>query len=135
MSAEVRLTREGRCIMSENLATWLRQQRETRGWTKREMGRQLIQAGRATGRSRRALAVPVGPYLHVQLVGGAAGENVLIYSAVAPRLPLGVDDIDLVGITPRQRQRVQRPVLVDVEHPALLAAAVHGRSLGTGSAA
>ena len=43
MSAEVRLTREGRCIMSENLATWLRQQRETRGWTKREMARQLIQ--------------------------------------------------------------------------------------------
>ena len=35
--------------MSENLGAWLRQQREARGWTKREMARQLIQVGRATG--------------------------------------------------------------------------------------
>jgi len=50
-------------------------------------------------------------------------------------LPLADGDIELVGITPRQRQRVQRLVLVDVEYSALLASAVHGRSLGTGSAA
>jgi len=35
--------------MSENLGTWLRRQREARSWTRREMARQLIQAGRATG--------------------------------------------------------------------------------------
>ncbi len=35
--------------MSEYLGAWLRQQREVRSWTKREMARQLIQAGRSTG--------------------------------------------------------------------------------------
>ena len=35
--------------MSSELGTWLRQQRETRGWSRREMARQLIQAGRAAG--------------------------------------------------------------------------------------
>lgn len=35
--------------MAETLGAWLRQQREARRWTKREMARQLIQAGRATG--------------------------------------------------------------------------------------
>ena len=35
--------------MSENLGAWLRQQREARGWAKREMARQLIQAGRSSG--------------------------------------------------------------------------------------
>ncbi len=35
--------------MSENLGAWLRRQREARGWTKREMARQLIQVGRAAG--------------------------------------------------------------------------------------
>ena len=49
MPAEVRLSREGRYVVSENLGAWLRQQREARGWAKREMARQLIQAGRATG--------------------------------------------------------------------------------------
>ncbi len=33
--------------MAETLAAWLRQQREARGWSRREMARQLIQAGRA----------------------------------------------------------------------------------------
>jgi transcriptional regulator with XRE-family HTH domain len=35
--------------MAETLAAWLRRQREARGWTRREMARQLIQAGRDTG--------------------------------------------------------------------------------------
>ena len=35
--------------MSENLGAWLRQQREARRWTRREMARQLIQAGRSAG--------------------------------------------------------------------------------------
>lgn len=35
--------------MSETLGAWLRQQREARRWTRREMARQLIQAGRAAG--------------------------------------------------------------------------------------
>ena len=35
--------------MSSELGTWLRQQREARGWSRREMARQLIQAGRAAG--------------------------------------------------------------------------------------
>jgi hypothetical protein len=35
--------------MSEDLGTWLCQQREARSWTKREMARQLIQAGRDAG--------------------------------------------------------------------------------------
>jgi hypothetical protein len=35
--------------MPEELGTWLRQQREARSWTKREMARQLTQAGRAAG--------------------------------------------------------------------------------------
>ena len=35
--------------MSENLGAWLRQQREARGWARREMARQLIQAGRSAG--------------------------------------------------------------------------------------
>ena len=33
--------------MAETLVAWLRQQREARGWSRREMARQLIQAGRA----------------------------------------------------------------------------------------
>jgi transcriptional regulator with XRE-family HTH domain len=35
--------------MTQTLGTWLRQQREARSWTRREMARQLIQAGRDTG--------------------------------------------------------------------------------------
>ena len=35
--------------MAETLGAWLRQQREARSWTRREMARQLIQAGRDTG--------------------------------------------------------------------------------------
>lgn len=35
--------------MAEYLAAWLRQQREARGWSRREMARQLITAGRETG--------------------------------------------------------------------------------------
>jgi hypothetical protein len=35
--------------MAETLSTWLRHQREARSWTRREMARQLIQAGRDTG--------------------------------------------------------------------------------------
>ena len=35
--------------MTDDLGTWLRQQREDRGWSRREMARQLIQAGRAAG--------------------------------------------------------------------------------------
>jgi hypothetical protein len=38
-----------RCNVPEKLGAWLRQQREARRWTRREMARQLIQAGRATG--------------------------------------------------------------------------------------
>ena len=33
--------------MSSELGTWLRQQREARSWSRREMARQLVQAGRA----------------------------------------------------------------------------------------
>jgi tetratricopeptide (TPR) repeat protein/transcriptional regulator with XRE-family HTH domain len=36
-------------MAKETLAAWLRQQREARSWTRREMARQLIQAGRETG--------------------------------------------------------------------------------------
>jgi hypothetical protein len=35
--------------MSAELGAWLRQQREARGWTRRDMARQLIEAGRAAG--------------------------------------------------------------------------------------
>ena len=35
--------------MADTLATWLRQQREARGWTRREMARQLIEAGHDAG--------------------------------------------------------------------------------------
>jgi hypothetical protein len=35
--------------MSSELGAWLRQQREARGWTRREMGRRVIDAGRAVG--------------------------------------------------------------------------------------
>jgi hypothetical protein len=35
--------------MSADLGAWLREQREARGWTKREMARQIIEAGRAAG--------------------------------------------------------------------------------------
>jgi hypothetical protein len=31
------------------LSAWLRQQREARGWSRREQARRLIQAGRETG--------------------------------------------------------------------------------------
>jgi hypothetical protein len=37
--------------MAAKLGTWLREQREARGWTKREMARQMLQAGRAAGES------------------------------------------------------------------------------------
>jgi transcriptional regulator with XRE-family HTH domain len=36
-------------MTSTELAAWLRQQREERGWTRAEMARQLIQAGQARG--------------------------------------------------------------------------------------
>ena len=35
--------------MPADVSTWLREQREARGWTRSEMARQLIQAGRARG--------------------------------------------------------------------------------------
>lgn len=35
--------------MDTELGAWLRQQRETRGWDKREMARRLVEAGRAVG--------------------------------------------------------------------------------------
>ena len=35
--------------MSAELGSWLRGQREAKGWTKREMARQIIEAGRAAG--------------------------------------------------------------------------------------
>ena len=35
--------------MPTDVSTWLREQREARGWTRSEMARQLIQAGRARG--------------------------------------------------------------------------------------
>jgi transcriptional regulator with XRE-family HTH domain len=37
--------------MSADLGAWLREQREARGWSKREMARQMIEAGRAAGES------------------------------------------------------------------------------------
>src|SRR3954452_17695075 len=48
------MTREGRCplrfrLMSSELGTWLRQQREDRGWTRTELARQLIKAARTRG--------------------------------------------------------------------------------------
>src|SRR5207302_4618009 len=48
------MTREGRCplrfrLMSSELGTWLRRQREDRGWTRTELARQLIRAARARG--------------------------------------------------------------------------------------
>ena len=35
--------------MAENLGAWLVRQREARSWSRREMARQLVEAGRATG--------------------------------------------------------------------------------------
>ena len=37
--------------MSADLGAWLREHREARGWSKREMARQMIEAGRAAGES------------------------------------------------------------------------------------
>src|SRR6266702_1791628 len=36
-------------VMDSELGTWLRQQREDRGWDKREMARRLVDVGRAAG--------------------------------------------------------------------------------------
>jgi hypothetical protein len=35
--------------MATDVSAWLREQREARGWTRSEMARQLIRAGRARG--------------------------------------------------------------------------------------
>src|ERR1700760_2571 len=48
------MTWAGRCplrfrLMSSELGTWLRQQREDRGWTRTELARQLIKAARTRG--------------------------------------------------------------------------------------
>ena len=42
--------------MSSELAAWLRQQREDRGWTRFQLARQLIRAARAKGATRRCPA-------------------------------------------------------------------------------
>jgi hypothetical protein len=41
--------RSGQTVAPTELAMWLRQQREARAWTRRELARQLIQAGHAAG--------------------------------------------------------------------------------------
>ena len=50
--------------MADTLAAWLRQQREARGWTRREMARQLIEAAvghmRAQGAQEITLWVTEG---------------------------------------------------------------------------
>jgi transcriptional regulator with XRE-family HTH domain len=50
--------------MAENLSTWLRHQREARGWTRREMARRLIQAGRDTGDTSMPGMDSVGHNIH-----------------------------------------------------------------------
>src|SRR6266516_2612354 len=37
------------CMMATELGAWLRRQRENRGWTRRDMARQLIGLGRDSG--------------------------------------------------------------------------------------
>src|ERR1700719_2576550 len=41
--------RERYDVMDSELGAWLRRQREERGWARREMARQLVDAGKAAG--------------------------------------------------------------------------------------
>jgi transcriptional regulator with XRE-family HTH domain len=101
--------------MSETLGAWLRQQREARSWSQREMARQLIQAGRDTGdtsmpgidsvchninrwergqgglteryklRYCRALGIPPSQFGHQQVPPDPVDPDLLIPAAVAYR--------------------------------------------------
>jgi hypothetical protein len=48
-AAEADNPRKDRGVMDSEMAAWLRQQRENRGWSKVELARRLIQAGHAVG--------------------------------------------------------------------------------------
>jgi transcriptional regulator with XRE-family HTH domain len=105
--------------MPETLGAWLRQQREARSWSQREMARQLIQAGRDTGDTSmpgidsvchnihrwergqgglteryklhycRALGIPSAQFGNQQVPPDPAGPDLLIPLAVAYR---GIQD-------------------------------------------
>jgi transcriptional regulator with XRE-family HTH domain len=53
------------------LAVWLRQQREARGWSRREQARRLIQAGRDTGDT----AMPSVENVYHNILRWERGEN------------------------------------------------------------
>src|ERR1017187_1077766 len=87
------------------------------------------------GRSQRAAAHRVGPDGAVQLVRGGAGDDVVVSGVLVVRAQLAAVDPDLVVlVAPRERERVERAVLVDVEHAAarcwmsLAGVIIHGGS-------
>lgn len=69
--------------MDTELGAWLRQQREDRGWDKREMARQLVDAGRAAG--DRAMPAVDGMYHNLhrwEHDGGVSERHKLNYCRV-----------------------------------------------------
>src|SRR6266566_3070214 len=76
-------------------------------------------AGGRRARPGRSPDAPVGPHLPVQRVRGGAFQR-----AAAAIPPAGYPPVilvaDVVDIAPRQAQRLQRAVLVHVEHAAAL---------------
>lgn len=87
-------------MMDSELGAWLRQQREDRGWDKREMARRLVDAGRAAGDT----AMPAVDGMHHNLHrweydGGVSERHKLHYCRVlgihpsrfGPHPPRGTD--------------------------------------------
>jgi transcriptional regulator with XRE-family HTH domain len=111
--------------MAQTLATWLRQQREARGWTRREMARQLIEAGRATGDSTVPGMDSMGHNIHRWERGrGNLTERYKLHYCRAFGIPPDQFGVDTAASAPSaaalaNRQLAQVPH--DLADPGLLA--------------
>ena len=111
--------------MAQTLATWLRQQREARGWTRREMARQLIEAGRATGDSTVPGMDSMGHNIHRRERGrGNLTERYKLHYCHAFGIPPDQFGVDTAAGAPAAAA-LANPQLAHVPHdladPGLLA--------------
>jgi len=111
--------------MSENLGAWLRQQREARGWARREMARQLIQAGRSAGDTSMPGMDSMGHNIHRWERGqGGLTERYKLHYCTALGIPpdqFGADPADHHTLTPAPAATLAPPASPPSAHvPAAL---------------
>jgi hypothetical protein len=117
--------------MAETLAVWLRQQREARSWTRREMARQLIQAGRDTGDTTLPGMDSMCHNIHRWERGrGGLTERYKLHYCKAFGIPPGQFGADVTGshsLTPAPATSLIPAVIADPSLPVPLAVAYRGR--------